>query len=101
MILSLLEEVGGPTVRCEETEYLEHVLRHNPEKRSYTVHLLNNQNIKKPVPLYNVAFSLRLDITPFEIYTTGGAKVCWQRENGLLHVTLDKLECFDILHIRY
>jgi len=100
-ILSLLEEAGGLTMQCEETEYLSHVLRHNAEKRCYTVSLLNSQNVQKLVPLYDVTFSLKLDIEPTEVFTTGGAKVRWQKEGRLLHFTIDKLERFDMLHIHY
>lgn len=100
-ILSLLEDAGGMTLRCEETEYLEHVLRHNPEKRTYTLSLLNNQNVKKPVPLYQLEFSLQIDVLPKEIYTTRGTTVSWQAKDSILHLTIDKLDLFDVVHILY
>lgn len=98
---NLLEEAGGLTLRCEETEYLSQVLRHNPEKDCYTVSLLNSQNVQKIVPLYNVTFALKLDIEPTDVFTTGGANVLWQKDGELLRFTIDKLERFDILHIQY
>ena len=101
MILSLLEEAGGLTLRCEETEYLEHVLRHNPEKREYTVSLLNNQNVKKIVPLYDVEFSLQLDVRPQKVYTTLGSDVTWEVSDGAVCLKVQKLEIFDVVHIIY
>ena len=99
MILSLLEEVGGPTVRCEETEYLEHVLRRNPEKRKYTLSVLNNQEVKKIVPLRDVEFVLQLDIQPQNVYTTLGANVTWEITEGGIRLKIDQLEIFDVVHI--
>ena len=100
-ILSLLEEAGGQTLRCEETEYLEHVLRHHSPKREYTVSLLNNQNVKKIVPLQPVELSLKLACTPQRVWTTIGTPVQWEQEEELLHITLEKLELFDVIHIDY
>ncbi|MBR7122953.1 MAG: alpha-L-fucosidase [Oscillospiraceae bacterium] len=100
-ICNLLEENGGLTLQCEETEYLSHVLRHNPQKRCYTVSLLNSQNVKKIVPLYNLEFSLKLDVQPKEIYTTLGRNVSWKIKEQFLHLTIDKLDLFDVVYITY
>ena len=100
-ILSLLDEAGGLTLRCDETEYLSHVLRHNPKTRTYTLSLLNNQNVKKIVPLQNLKFSLDLNISPKNIYATRGADIFWQTEGRFLHLTVEKLDRFDVVHIEY
>ena len=101
MILSLLEEAGGLTLRCEETEYLEHVLRHNPQKRKYTVSLLNNQDVKKIVPLYEAEVSLRMEQPPRKVYTTLNEEVTWDYSEGFLHMKLRKLAIFDVIHVEY
>jgi len=101
IIKSLLGEVGGNILNCEECEYLEYVVRHNPEKRHYTVSLLNYQNVKKIVPLYDVAFSLNLDIEPKKVYANLGTEVSCVRENGALHMKLSCLDIYDVVYIEY
>ena len=99
IILSLLEESGGITLECDEAEYLEHVLRHNPETNTFTLSLLNNQAVKKVVPLYDLRFRLNLDIQPKQVYTVRGTPVSFQVKDNALHLTVEKLDLFDVVHI--
>jgi len=101
IIKSLLDETGGITLDCDESEYLEHVLRHNPKKRRYTVSLLNYQNVKKIVPLHGIAFSVRLDTEPKKVYTKLGREVKWEKKDGKLFLHLDKLDIYDVMYIEY
>lgn len=80
---------------------MEHVLRHHPERKEYTVSLLNNQNAKRIVPLYGLEFSLQLDVPPLSISTTLGTHVSWNIQDGVLHLKVDKLDIFDVVHIAY
>ena len=99
IILSLLEEAGGLTLRCQETEYLEQVLRYHPATGKYTLSLLNNQAVKRPVPLRDLEFSLQLDSSPRKVYTTLGTPVQWQYAAGQLQLQLDVLEIYDVITI--
>jgi len=101
LIYALLDEQGGALLRTEESEYLEHVVRHNEEKRHYTVSLLNYQNVKKIVPLHNVEFSLQLDIEPKKVYSTLGIEVNVEKGNGKLFLKLAKLDIYDVVYIEY
>jgi len=97
----LIDEKGGMIFETEESEYLEHVVRHSKEKQHYTVSLLNYQNVKKIVPLYDVQFSLRLDVEPKKAYTNLGMDVAVEKRDGKLFVRLAKLEIYDVICIEY
>ncbi|MBQ7792014.1 MAG: beta-galactosidase trimerization domain-containing protein, partial [Clostridia bacterium] len=101
LIYALLDEQGGAILTTNESEYLEHVVRHNEEKKHYTVSLLNYQNVKKIVPLYDVTFCLNLDITPKKVYTTLSTEVKTEKQNGKLFVQLAKLNIYDVIYIEY
>ena len=100
IILSQLVEAGGLTLRCQETEYLEQVLRYHPATGNYTLSLLNNQEVKKPVPLYGLQFTLQLGSAPKAVHTTLGVPVTWDYAAGKLHLTLEKLDVFDVITIQ-
>lgn len=101
MIRSLLDEVGGITLDCRESEYLEHVVRHSPEKKHYTVSLLNYQTVKKIVPLHDISFTLKLDVQPQKVYTNLGADLSWSMKDGKLEIKLSKLDIYDVVYIEY
>ena len=101
MIKSLLDEVGGITLACDESEYLEHVVRHNPERKHYTVSLLNYQTVKKIVPLHDISFALRLDVQPKNVYSNLGTAVSYRVENGTVSINLAKLDIYDVIYIEY
>ncbi len=97
----LLDEVGGLTVTTDESEALELVLRHNPEKKYYTFSLLNYQELRRPIPLTNVTFAFHKDVTPRELYTVQGASISYEKKEDGLYFTLDKLEHFDVIYLHY
>ena len=99
IILSLLEEVGGLTLCCRETEYLEQVLRYHPKTGKYTLSLLNNQSVKRPVPLQKLEFSLQLNTAPKKVYTTLNTPVQWSHADGQLQLKLETLEIYDVITI--
>ena len=101
LIKSLADECGGLNFTCEESEYLEHVVRHNPEKRHYTVSVLNYQNVRKIVPLRDVTFTVQLDVAPKSVKTTLGTPVQWEKQADGLHICLEKLEIYDVIYIEY
>jgi len=101
IIMYLLDETGGITLECDESEYLEHVLRHSAEKRHYTVSLLNYQNVKKIVPMHDIEFSLKLDVEPKKVYTKLKRDVKWEKKNGKLFINIDRLDIYDVLYIEY
>jgi len=99
IILSLLEEAGGLTLRCQETEYLEQVLRYHPADEKYTLSLLNNQSVKKPVTLRDLEFTIQLDTAPKKVYTTLNTPVKWSYADGQLRLELETLEVYDVVTI--
>lgn len=101
LIHSLADENGGMQFQSEESEYLEHVLRHNPAKRHYTLSLLNYQNVKKPVPLYDVRFSLRLDEKPSKVYTNLDTEIAYEIRDDRVEFCLKKLGYYDVVFIEY
>jgi len=101
LIYSLIDEKGGAIFETEESEYLEHVIRHSEEKKHYTVSLLNYQNVKKIVPLHDINFSLKLDIEPKKVYTNLGTEVKWEKCDGKLKINLAKLDIYDVIYIEY
>lgn len=101
IIYSLIDEKGGAIFKTEESEYLEHVVRHSSEKKHYTVSLLNYQNVKKIVPLYDVTFSLLLDIEPKRIYSNLETDIEWEKKDGQLFLKLAKLDIYDVITIEY
>ena len=101
LINSLIDENGGAIFETDECQYLEHVIRHSAEKKHYTVSLLNYQNTKKIAPLYNVCFSLLLDIEPKKVYTNLGTEVKWEKRDGKLYFDLARLDIYDVIYIEY
>ena len=101
LINSLVDERGGAIFECDESEYLEHVIRHSEEKKHYTVSLLNYQNVKKIVPLYNISFALKLDVEPKKVYTNLGTEVKCEKRDGKLYFDLAKLDIYDVIYIEY
>ena len=99
LILRLLEEAGGLTLQCRETEFLEQVLRYHPSSGKYTLSLLNHQEVKKSVPLYDLQFSLRLEGKPKAVYTTLGTPIAWKQVGQQIQLTLEKLDVFDVISI--
>ena len=59
------------------------------------------QDAKKIVPLYDVEFSVHLDVIPRKVYTTLGSDVTWEITEGALHLIVRKLEIFDVVHVEY
>ena len=78
---------------------LEQVLRYHPTTGKYTLSLLNNQTVKRPVPLRGLEFSLQLDRSPRKVYTTLGTPIQWQYAAGQLQLQLDVLEIYDVITI--
>lgn len=101
LINSLVNEQGGAIFETNECEYLEHVIRHSEEKKHYTVSLLNYQNVKKIAPLYNISFSLKLDIEPKSVYTNLGTEIKCEKRDGKLYFKLAKLDIYDVIYIEY
>jgi len=99
VIKSLADENGGLTLTCNECECLEHVVRYSPEKKHYTVSLLNYQNVKKIVTMHDVEFELALDIEPKRVYTNLGTDIKWEKCNGKLAFNLSKLAIYDVVYI--
>ena len=97
----LLDEVGGLTVETDESEALELVLRHNPEKKYYTFSLLNYQELRRPIPLTNVQFLFRSDVAVRELCSVRGASVSYEKKEDGFHFTLEKLEHFDVIYLHY
>ena len=97
----LLDEVGGLTVETDESEALELVLRHNPEKKYYTFSLLNYQELRRPIPLTNVQFLFRSDVAVRDLYSVRGASVSYEKKEDGFHFTLEKLEHFDVIYLHY
>lgn len=101
ILKGLLDEVGGITLECDECECLEHVLRHNPDKRHYTLSLLNYQSYKKIIPMNDVELSLRLDIEPKKVYTNLNTEIKWEKRDGKICLNLAKLDIYDVIYIEY
>lgn len=101
ILKGLIDEVGGLTIECDESEYLELVLRHSPEKRHYTVSMLNFQTVKKIVPMYNIRFLLNIDVEPKKVYTNLGREISCEKCGGKLCFELEKLDYYDVLYIEY
>ena len=101
ILKGMLDDVGGLTLECDESDCLEHVLRHSAEKRHYTVSLLNYQTLKKIVPMHDVEFSLKLDIDPVKVYTNLGRTISCEKRDGRLLFRLDRLDIYDVVYIEY
>ncbi len=101
ILKDLLNEVGGMVLECDESEYLEHALRHDAENKRYTLSLLNYQNVKKIVPMHNVEVSLNVDVDPVRVCSTLGREVKCEKCNGKLLLTLSKLDIYDVIYIEY
>lgn len=101
LICNLVNQNGGSILETEESEYLEHVVRHNPVKKHYSISLVNYQTVKKIVPLRDIHFSLHLDLEPKQVYSTLGTPVSWKRMDDRLHLTLEKLDIYDVIYITY
>lgn len=101
LIKKLAGERGGLNFQSDESEYLEHVLRHNPEKRRYTLSLLNYQTVKKVVPLLGVECTLTLEQEPKRIFTRLGREVVWEKKADGLHLRLERLDLYDVIFMEY
>ncbi len=101
ILKKLLAERGGALLECDECEYLEHALRHNPDKKYYTLSILNYQNVKKILPMRDINFTLALDILPKRIYSTLSTPVKFEKRDGKLFVTVEKLDIYDVIYIEY
>ena len=101
VIVWLAEKKGGLQFQSEESEYLEHVVRHNPAKKHYTVSLLNYQNVKQPVPLRDVKVSLRMDVVPQKIFSCLGREVSFEKRGDRIELRLQQLDLYDVITIEY
>ncbi len=101
LLKMLVCEVGGLTLECDESEYLEHALRHIPEEKRYSLSLLNYQNVKKIVPLCDIELKLSLDIEPRHVYSTLSTPVKLEKQDGKLVLKLERLDIYDVIYIEY
>lgn len=101
LLSMLLEEAGGLTLTTKESEALELVMRHNPEKKYYTFSLLNYQDLRTPIPLRGVTFTLHKDVAPTRVYTVRGEEVSYERTEEGLVFTLDTLAHYDVIYLHY
>lgn len=95
IVEKLAEKNGGLTFSTEEGEHLEHVLKRRHSGNGYKISLLNNQSIDRPVPMRDVAFTLRMEQTPVRVYSVSGTPVTWTRKDDRIHFLLSELPLYD------
>lgn len=101
LFLRLIRSLTGePEVTVDAPECVEFVFRKREQTGRHTLSLLNYQVYERPVPICPLNIKIKTARRPARAYAVRGTAE-HRYADGTLHLTLDRLELFDMIVLEY